>query len=81
MIHAAGGGLDYNEWFVLATVLTRFDGHGGRRFFHSLSSVDGEKYDAVKADKKYDNILSTMKATGDLRHARELWLALSKARP
>lgn len=62
MHRASSGGLNYDEWFVLATVLTRYDGHGGRRFFHSLSSVDRDRYNSLQAEKKYDDILLKVNA-------------------
>lgn len=48
--------LTYDEWWILATMLTRFDGVGGRKAWHIISATDS-RYDQVQAEKKYDDIL------------------------
>jgi hypothetical protein len=49
--------LTYNEWWILATMLIRFDGIGGRRAWHIISGTDS-RYNEAQAEKKYDDILS-----------------------
>jgi hypothetical protein len=61
MKHGLTGNLSYDEWWILATILTRFDGHGGRTLWHHISSAD-PRYDVQQAEKKYENILLKMGA-------------------
>jgi len=62
MRYADAGSIGYFDWMALASNLAQFDGVGGRRFFHILSSRDGAKYSTVQAEKKYDNILRSFNA-------------------
>lgn len=61
MKHGLTGNLSYDEWWILATILSQFDGHGGRTLWHHISSAD-PRYDKDQADKKYNNILTKMQA-------------------
>jgi hypothetical protein len=61
MRHGLTGNLSYDEWWILATILTRFDGHGGRTLWHHISSSD-PRYDEQQAEEKYANILLKMGA-------------------
>jgi len=61
MKYGLAGNLSYDEWWILATILAQFDGHGGRTLWHHISSAD-KRYNSDQADKKYNNILLKMKA-------------------
>ena len=50
---------DYGDWLSIGQALASEYGERGRDFFHQISEINSDKYDAQKTDKKYDNILAT----------------------
>lgn len=59
MEYAKRNDLNYDEWWILASILTCFDGRGGRTIFHVLSSRDS-RYKEEQANSKYEDILYKM---------------------
>ena len=52
---------DYGDWVNVGRAFATEYGERGRDFFHQISEINSNKYDAQKTDKKYDNILATNK--------------------
>ena len=51
---------EHNEWMrVGCALINTFEPDEARRLFHALSQLDGDKYDAGKVDKKFNNLLKT----------------------
>lgn len=59
--YAMSENLTYDEWWILAAILTTFDGVGGRKAWHAISGVDS-RYNEIQAEKKYNDILFKMGA-------------------